>query len=402
MRLWLFAMSIGVLAAQVPAPPAYKFSPGDAALNIPIELVANGLVFVRAEVNDHPGWFIVDNATQEFTVDQDFAHQNGLQAGGSANAQGGGANSIRAAVARDARIRLGSLDLTHRNLVVIPLKTLESTMGHALDGTLGSRLFDDFVVAINYGERRLSVYGPKQYHPSGRERALPVATDEHGFQFIDARVDLHGIEPIHGRFLIDGGANTYADIYKPFADAHGIPPPSWKLLNEPGASTGGTTESREGRADRISIGPYSVQNPPIMFAQDSEGLMASKEYPGLIGAEFLERLTVVFDNPGKRLFLTPNQRYRDIPEYDQSGLRLRAEGADFRTFFVTRILPRSPAAEAEIQPGDILESIDNRPAGQFTLTEIRSMLCRPIASYAIDIQRGSSHIRVTLKLRPQL
>jgi membrane-associated protease RseP (regulator of RpoE activity) len=175
-----------------------------------------------------------------------------------------------------------------------------------------------------------------------------------------------------------------------------------KLLDEPGTSTGGTTQSRDGRADRIDLGPYSIKNPPITFAQDTEGLMAAKDYAGLIDAEFLQRFTVAFDNPGKRIWLTPNHSYDESAEYDASGLRIRAEGPDLHKFVIGRIVPRSPAAEAGIEPGDVIESIDNTSAEAMTLTEIRSMLCRPKAHYSIGVVRGNRHLRVTLQLRPLL
>ncbi|MGA8577481.1 MAG: hypothetical protein WB579_02280, partial [Bryobacteraceae bacterium] len=40
--------------------PSYRFLSGGSALNIPVEVIANGLVFVRATVNGHLGWFILD------------------------------------------------------------------------------------------------------------------------------------------------------------------------------------------------------------------------------------------------------------------------------------------------------------------------------------------------------
>jgi hypothetical protein len=275
---------------QAPSPPpSYRFSSGGAALNIPVELVANGLVFVRAKVNDHPGWFILDNASQGFTIDRDYARQISLQSSGSAAARGGGSGTVQAGVVRDVQISLPGLDLTHRNLVVIELKALEPVIGHEVDGIIGSRLFDDFVVVVEYERRLLSVYPPNEYKPSGKRTAFPVRVDQHGFPFVDATIALPGVKPVAGSFLIDGGANTYADIYKPFSDAHHIPPAAMKVLDEPGTSTGGTTQSRDGRADRIDLGPYSIKNPPITFAQDTEGLMAAKDYAGLIGAEFLHR-----------------------------------------------------------------------------------------------------------------
>jgi len=263
-------------------------------------------------------------------------------------------------------------------------------------------LFDDFVVAIDYEHRTYAVYSPGNYHPGGNERAFPVRIDQHGFQFIDATIALPGVVPITANFLIDGGANTFADLYKPFSEAHQLPPPAMKLLNEPGTSADGTTHAQDGLADRISLGTYSVANPPITFGQDTEGLMAAEDYAGLIGAEFLERFKLVFDNPGKRIWLTPNSHYEEPAEYDQSGLRLKAVAPAFHTYVVNRIVPQSPASEAGIEAGDVIESIDRRSTKELTLTELRSMLCRPNASYSLGVRRGDLHRQVVLRLRPLL
>jgi PDZ domain/Aspartyl protease len=402
----LLAVLIAMSAfAQAPAPPSqsppsYRFSSGDAAVDIPVELIANGLVFVQAKVNDHPGWFILDNASQGFLVDREYARQISLQTSGTAVSRNDVSDAVQVGIIRDVQISLPGMDLTHRNLVVIDLKSLEPSIGHTVDGIIGSRLFDDFVVAVDYERRLVSIYLPDKYQPSPKETPLPVRLDEHGFQFIDATIALPGAEPLSANFLIDGGANSYVDLYKPFSDTHHLPPPAMKLLDDPGSSAGGATQSRDGRAERITVGPYSIEKPPITFAQGTEGLMAAKDHAGLIGAQFLERFTVVFDNRSKRLWLTPNHSYGDPAKYDQSGLRIRAEGPDFRKFVVRRIVPQSPAAEAGIEPGDIIESIDDHPAEEMTLTGLRDMLCQSKESLAVNIMRGNKKLRIALRLRP--
>jgi S1-C subfamily serine protease len=110
----------------------------------------------------------------------------------------------------------------------------------------------------------------------------------------------------------------------------------------------------------------------------------------------------VFDSPGKRIWLTPNRNYGGRAQYDESGLRIRAEGPGFHKFVVGRVLPQSPAVDAGIEPGDVIESIDGSSAEEITLTEIRSMLCQPEARYSIGILRGNRHLRVALRLRPLL
>jgi hypothetical protein len=247
--------------------------------------------------------------------------QISLRNSGRATARADAADAIEVGIVKDVEVGLAGLDLTHRNLAGTELKTLEPIVGHEVGGIIGSRLFDDFVAVVDYERRLVSVYSPEEYKPSGTGTEFPVRIDEHGFQFIDATIELPGIDPITSSFPIDGGASTYADIYKPFSDAHGLPPRTMKLLDAPGTGTGGTTPSKDGRADLIGVGSYSIKNPPITFTQATEGLMAAKDHAGLIGAEFRERFTVVFDNPGKHPWLTPNRNYGGPAEYDASGLR---------------------------------------------------------------------------------
>lgn len=398
-------MGIGSLStvavAQTPPqlPPSFEFSSGGSSRCIPVEVVADGLVLIEGEVNGHAGWFIVDDATQGFTVDNEYARRSSLAVTARAQARGGGPSAIDAGVVHDVRISLKGLDLTHRNLVVIDLKAIEPVIGHSVDGILGSRLFDDLTVELDYDRPCVSVYRPDQYRPTGKETAFPVRIDQHGFPFLDAAIVLPGMPPVRGNFLIDGGANTFADVYKAFSAAHGIPPRGMKLLDEPGTSTGGRTESRDGRADRIDLGSYSIHHPAITFAGDTEGLMAATDYAGLIGAEFLERFTVVFDNPNQRILLTPNRRYQEVAAYDESGLRIRADPPDFRRFVVTRIVPESAAAMAGIVPGDVITSIAGRPTQDLTLTELRQLLCEPNAHYTLEVTRGDRQLRLEIRLR---
>ena len=86
-----------------------------------------------------------------------------LQTSGNAPARGGGASAIDAGIIRDVQISLPGFDLTHRVLVAIDLRVLEPSIGHTVDGIIGSRLFDDFVVAVTFDRDWLSVCLPNHY-----------------------------------------------------------------------------------------------------------------------------------------------------------------------------------------------------------------------------------------------
>src|SRR5579863_6067282 len=115
-RAAIMLLAVTSAFGQIPSqlPPSYRFLSGSSALSIPVELVANGLVFVRAKVNGHSGWFILDNGSQGFTIDRDYSGKIGLQTSGSAAARGGGSNAIDAGVIRDVEIGLPGFELTHR------------------------------------------------------------------------------------------------------------------------------------------------------------------------------------------------------------------------------------------------------------------------------------------------
>jgi hypothetical protein len=377
--------------------PGFQFASDNSSLGIPVEIVANGLVLLQAQVNGHTGCFILDNGTQGFLVDPGFAAQNSLHAAEPAVTQQVGVKAAQAALVRDVTIALHGFTLTHRVLLVTPLKSLEPALGHTVDGIIGTRLFDDFVVAIDYQRHAVSIYAPDAFHPTGKETVLPVRIDAHGFQYVDATITLPGAAPASGSFLVDGGANYYANLYKPFADAHHLPPPKMNLLTDPGDQA-----PKDGRAATITVGPFSLKDPPITFAQDTEGLMASADYAGLIGAQFWQRFTVVFDNRNKRILLTPNSTYTNPAAYDQSGLKIHAGPPDFHRFVVTRVLAHSAASDAGIQPGDIINSIDRMPASSLTLSRLRNLLCMPNAHVTLGITRSDKHLSIAIQFHPLL
>jgi len=93
-----------------------------------------------------------------------------------------------------------------------------------------------------------------------------------------------GIEPLAGSFLIDGGANTYADFTSRSA-MRTMSARKHEGAGGAGNQHGGRTASRDGRADRWMSVPIRDKRPDH-FCDDVEGLMAAKDYAGLIGAEF--------------------------------------------------------------------------------------------------------------------
>ena len=82
-----------------------------------------------------------------------------------------------------------------------------------------------------------------------------------------------------------------------------------------------------------------------------------------------------------------------------SGMSLRAYVIDFRTFKIYQVIEDSPAGQAGLRVGDIIEGIDAVPASRLTLEQILQMMKAPGREYKLTIKRDSETRLVQLTTR---
>jgi hypothetical protein len=219
--------------------------------------------------------------------------------------------------------------------------------------------------------------------------------------FVPASIEMPGHPRFQGQFLVDtGGGYVTAILNAPTAHAMGLPDLIQKMiLDRSLIGLGGELRLLVGRAVSISIGSVAIPNPVVYISQDKAGALASTDFDGVIGGEILKRFKVVFDCSRNRLILEPNVHYTEPFEYDMSGIRLRAEGDDLRRFRISQVLQGSPAEEAGLHEGDLLDSIDGTPASGFSLDDIYQMLKRQTREYKMLVKRGNEILSVKITTR---
>ncbi len=126
--------------------------------------------------------------------------------------------------------------------------------------------------------------------------------------------------------------------------------------------------------------------------------MSSKNIGGFIGSEILRRFKITFDYSRQRMTLEPNAYFGQPFEYDMTGIRLIAEGPDFRSFKVHRIIAASPAFKAGLQEGDLIVAINDQPTAKLTLEEVQQMFRLDGRSYRLSIKRGNKVFQTKIKL----
>jgi C-terminal processing protease CtpA/Prc len=70
-----------------------------------------------------------------------------------------------------------------------------------------------------------------------------------------------------------------------------------------------------------------------------------------------------------------------------------------KTFEVAQVRKGTPGADAGIQKGDVIAGIDQDPAADLSLEEIRDLFRRPGHPYKLTIERNGQTLSLTMKLR---
>lgn len=367
--------------------------------SIPIE-ISGKLIFLQIRINNsEPLWFILDSGAEGLLLDSRRAKALGLRLEGKSKAGGAGENSYDIAFAKDVTVSLAGAELANQTLSVTSLAALEPSFGHAIDGIIGYHLLSRYVVEIDYAARLVKLYEPQQFQYSGAGEKIPI-TFIGGHSIVGAKISLPQRDPLDARLLLDTGASDEAVLTRPFVESHKLLNDSVKTIREPSSvGLGGESAPIIGRVEGIQLGHFTLSHPIVTFAQDRSGAFARTDIDGVIGGEIFRRFKVIFDYSRQQIILESNSSLTEPFEAAMSGIRLQAQGSDFKTFTVHRIMENSPATEVGLREGDQIVSINGQNAVSFTLDQLRQMFRQEGKEYLLGVKRGGVTRQVKIKMR---
>jgi hypothetical protein len=152
------------------------------------------------------------------------------------------------------------------------------------------------------------------------------------------------------------------------------------------------------RPAAVRAGAITVQNLVVAVIEGSLGADGAISN-GTLGEGFLRRFTVGFDFEGRKMYLKPNERVSQPHLFDASGVAfIRRDGRHV----VYGVIPNTPAADAGIQVGDVLTSVDDRPASDLTTVQLRNQLSEDGATRRLVFERAGAVIQRVLRLRARI
>jgi Aspartyl protease/PDZ domain len=374
----------------------------------PVALVrfqlARDHIFVEVIV-DHsrPLSMILDSGEPFSAIDDQVASELRFTSERTAPYQGIGNDAhSQAKITERHELDLGGVALKDISLWIMPTREFARPTGRVVDGVLGADLFERYVVEINYEAREIRLYEPEDYAVPHATHVVPLAfVTGWKVPLLQTKITALDGEIANTSLVFDTGSGPNY-LSRCLSDANPTMISSGKTLAGPkGFGSNGLSTYLVGRVKEIQIGDLRVTEPVVFFSLDTNGLAAQADYSGSIGGEILEDFTVVVDYKRRTIAFEPNGKFGVRTEYNMSGMHLLSDVSDLHRFEVDFVAPDSVAAGKGVLVGDVVVSVNGKPAKALTLDEIGQLLARP-GKIKVRMARGSKKYRLTFMLAPRI
>jgi hypothetical protein len=249
------------------------------------------------------------------------------------------------------------------------------------------------VVSIDFDKGIITLTEPSAFQYRGTGVELPMNPIQGGAWAVPGTIETANGRRTSLDLMLDLGYNDQIQFVTDVPHGFGLPEKTIDVSL--GFGVQGEILGHIGRIRSVEIGGYAIRDVLAGFVPATEGPTACDE--AMIGLGLMSRFNIVFDYPGRRMFIEPNRSYSEPFEYNMSGMDLRPGEGD--GWEIERILEGSPAADAGLQVGDKITAINGDPATAFRFWDLLPMMRQPGDTLRFEILRAGQPIRAVVVLR---
>ncbi len=309
---------------------------------------------------------------------------------------------IYALVARSVDIEVIGLEPVQRDILVLEddYLTLDEITGRPIHGILGSSFFKNVVVQLDYKKQRLILHNPASFHPPSRPFHEYDITVRSGKPYLRTEVSLADDTKLDVVLLVDTGAGLPLLLHNntdPKLDL-----PDHYILGKLGLGLGGYVEGYLGRIEALNLGELTFPHILTSFQDLSNSVMtdSTRFRNGLIGNQLLTRFQIYIDYVNEKMYIRTQGNYNKKFKMDKSGLVIFALGQNLDIYVVQDTLANSPAANADIRPGDVIRKIQGLPSNIYALDNLLHIFQRREGkAIRLVIQRKQETLKKRFKLK---
>ena len=393
-------------ASELPTPATSVTTPAESSADSRIVAgseakapasIEAGAVVVEVSINGRGPFPLMFDTGAENALTQEAAAALGLRTEGTETALDSGGRQVSIAFTHLETVRLGDAEMTNQRFSVLTLPRYLTDRGNRppLAGFIGYGLLKRFAVRLNYQDGTLTLKPGSDFHYVGSGIGVPL-TLAGKTPAVPSTAD-----GISGMFMVDTGSSGALTLRRAFATDNGLDArhPSAIHIKSLGAS--GPFEAILTRLDSFGVAESRIDRPATRYASSDTAGFPFTDVDGSIGYEILRQFVTTFDYPHRTLWFERSSAFGTRTGQGSAGFQaITTDGAGFS---VTTVVPRTAAAEAGMQVGDVITEIDGQSTKSMSLNEFAGLIRQPVGTIVrLSIVRDGVERPVALTLKDWL
>lgn len=310
-------------------------------------------------------------------------------------------------------------------------------MGLNIHGIIGSELFKDFIIEVDYNKKKIIFNDPEtyKYRKCKKCKTLPLLFYNQK-PYVNGTISTYDNKEFNVKLLIDSGGGDSLWLFEKSLDGYIVSNKHFKDIL--GRGLNGNIFGKKSKLKSFQISDFKFNELIISHPDSSSAIGNNIRYKrnGLIGAEILKRFKIIYDYPHKKITLKKNRNtYNNHFAYNKSGIELIHYGKvlvkeqkskisfngntndsnnvteiystftySFKNAYqISFVKDNSEAANIGIQKDDILTMINGKFAYEYSLQQIIQKLSdKPGKKVSLQVNRNGNFYDYKLKLKDLL
>ena len=310
----------------------------------------------------------------------------------------GTGNSLEAAY-RDVaewEYSVGATTITEQGATVLDLRKI---LGYQVDGMFGMEFMRGRRVEFNYADGYMLLLPPEAQPAEGYVCVKCKWLDQRQARMVmPLSLKINDELSFDGDFLVDMGSSGSVSISSSLVaklKLNRVLTDVKKKIYDTGG-VGGSRTDYIFKADRVSVAGNDLLNVRMNYSGNTQGMMASDSYDGLVGNGLLEHFDVIIDFAKCEIWLRPNRNFNAPKRYD-SGMTLtpQADG-----WIVNGLLEGGNAQQSGIRRGDLITSINGLMPNEVDIKRLKTMNASA-EEWSLEVKRGDATSQVKFEKEKQ-
>ena len=306
----------------------------------------------------------------------------------------GAGNSLEAAYrdTGDWTYSVGSHTTTEQGATVLDLRKI---VGYQVDGMYGMEFMRGRKVAFNYADGYMLILDQGAQPDQGYVCVKCKWLDGRQARMVmPISIQINERLSLDGNFLVDMGSSGSISLSSSVAAKLKLNSALTDIRRKI-YDTGGVGGSRTDyifKADRVSVAGNDLLDMHLDYSGNTQGMMASEEFDGLVGNGLFEYFDVIIDFARCEIWLRPNRSFNNSKRYD-SGMTLtpQADG-----WVVNGLLEGGQAHRAGLKRGDKIVSINGLTPDKVDIKRLKRM-DTSAEDWTVEVLRDSATAKITIK-----